>query len=73
MEIGGYFELELNKGHEYHPQAIRLNSGRNAFEYILRAKKYKKVYMPFYTCEVMFEPLQKLNLNFENYSIDENF
>jgi hypothetical protein len=32
MSIGGYFELELPCGEEYHQGAIRLNTGRNAFE-----------------------------------------
>ena len=73
MEIGGYFELEIRRGNEYHSSAIRLNTGRNAFEYILRVKKYKKVYMPYYTCNVMFEPINKLNLNREFYSINGDF
>jgi len=73
MSIGGYFELELSRGEEYHSDAIRLNTGRNAFEYILRAKKYKKVYLPYYTCDVMLEPIMKLNLEYEFYSIDSNF
>jgi hypothetical protein len=73
MSIGGYFELELSRGEEYHSDAIRLNTGRNAFEYLLRAKKYIKVYLPFYTCDVMLEPITKLNLAYEFYSIDSNF
>jgi len=73
MSIGGYFELELSRGEEYHSDAIRLNTGRNAFEYILRAKKYKKVYLPYYTCDVMLEPITKLKLEYEFYSIDSNF
>jgi len=40
--IGGYFELELPYGEEYHKNAIRLNTCRNAFEYILIAKSYKR-------------------------------
>lgn len=71
--IGGYFELELAKGEEYHKDAIRLNTGRNAFEYILKAKGYKKVYLPFYTCDVMLEPIIKLNITCEFYSIRNNF
>lgn len=71
--IGGYFELELRSGEEYHKDAIKLNTGRNAFEYILRANKYKKVYLPYYTCDVMLEPIKKLNLDFEFYKIDKNF
>ena len=59
-EIGGYFQLELNKDREYHDKAIALNTGRNALEYILRAKIFKKIYLPFYTCDVLLEPLKKL-------------
>lgn len=70
-EIGGYFELELNRHLEYHKDAIGLNSGRNAFEYILRAGKYKKVYLPYYTCDVMLEPVKKLNLEYEYYYIND--
>lgn len=72
-EIGGYFELELRKGKEYHQNAIRLNTGRNAFEYILRTKSYTKVYLPYYTCDVMLEPVNKLNLKYDFYPIDSTF
>ncbi len=71
--VGGYFELELNQFEEYHPTAIKLNTGRNAFEYILSAKQYKKVYMPYYTCDVLLEPINKLNISVEYYSINELF
>lgn len=69
--IGGYFGLELRKGEHYHRNALRLNTGRNCFEYILRARKYTHVYIPYYTCEVMLEPLQKLHIPYSFYSIDE--
>ena len=71
--IGGYFELEIPVREEYHNTALRLNTGRNAFEYVLRAKRYKKVYLPYYTCDAMLEPITKLNLAYEFYSIDSNF
>lgn len=71
--IGGYFELELNKNEEYHQDAIRLNTGRNAFEYILLANSYTKVYLPFFTCDVLLEPLKKHQIAFEFYKIDEQF
>ena len=46
--IGGFFSLELphNTGGELYPKAIRLNSGRSCFEYILKARGYKKVWLP---------------------------
>lgn len=69
--IGGYFELELRKGVHYHKDAIRLNSGRNCFEYILRARGYKKVYLPYYTCEVMFDTIQDMGVQKAYYTINE--
>jgi hypothetical protein len=70
--VGGYFELELSRGSEYHPDAIKLNSGRNAFRYILESKKYKKVYLPIFSCDVLLEPIKKLGLHFEHYFINRN-
>ena len=72
-EIGGYFELELRHGEHYHQGALRLNTGRNCFEYILRSRQYRKVYIPYYTCEVMLEPLRKCNVAWEYYHINRHF
>ena len=69
--IGGYFELELRKGEHYHKNALRLNTARNCFEYILRVRKYTKVYIPYYTCDVMLEPLKKCNVAYVFYHINE--
>jgi hypothetical protein len=70
--IGGYSELGLNKFTGYHSEALHLNTGRNSLEYILRANGYKKIYLPFYICDVVFEPINKLDIKFDYYHIDEN-
>lgn len=70
--IGGYLELELRKGDEYHKEAIRLNNGRNALELILKTKQYSKVFIPYFTCDVILEPFNKLDVEYVFYSIDEN-
>jgi hypothetical protein len=70
--IGGYFELELTRGKEYHVDALRLNLGRTAFEYILKAKKIRKIYLPYYACKVMFAPLLKLGIEYEFYKINDD-
>lgn len=70
--IGGYFELELRKGEHFHKDALRLNTARNCFEYILLARKYTKVYIPYYTCEVMLQPLHKHRIAYEFYHINES-
>ena len=70
--IGGYFELELRGGEHYHKGALCLNSARSCFEYVLRARGYKKVYLPYYTCEIMVQPCQLLHVEHEFYHIDRN-
>jgi hypothetical protein len=42
-------------------------------EYVLLINKYKKIYLPYYTCEVLLQPLYKLNLKFEFYHLDDSF
>lgn len=71
--IGGYFSLELPWAEELHKDALRLNTGRNCLEYILHARQYRKVFIPYYTCDVVLEPFQKLNVEYEFYHIDVNF
>ena len=73
-EIGGYFELELSNVDNF-PQkkGIFVNSGRNALELILKSiGKIKTLYIPYYTCDVILEPLRKLNINYKFYNIDKN-
>lgn len=69
--IGGYFSLELNEGRERHPRALRLNAGRYALEYILRARKYKKVYIPYFICDSVLQPIERLGVEYEFYHINE--
>lgn len=73
QSIGGYFGLELQPHPNYlHHSLIHLNSARNCFEYILIARKYKKIYIPYYTCDVILEPLHKLNIKYDFYDVDNN-
>ena len=69
--IGGYFELELRGGEHYHKGALCLNSARSCFEYVLRARGYKKVFLPYFTCEIMVQPCRLLHVDYEFYHINE--
>lgn len=72
--VGGYFELELtNHGSVYHDNAYAVNSGRNALELILKNKKIKKLYLPYYTCDVTLQPLKRSGINYEFYKLDKLF
>ena len=72
--IGGYFELpEKEEGVFPHSEGILLNTGRNALEYILRSISFvKKVYLPYYTCDAVLEPLRRLNIPFQQYCINSS-
>lgn len=73
QDIGGYFELELNKTREYHPNAYKVNTSRNAFAIVVITQKVKKVYLPYYCCDSLIKILQKYKVNFEQYHISPNF
>lgn len=67
--IGGYFELELNKTGEYHERALKLNSARNCLRYIIRTKKIKEMWVPKFTCPVVWDTLEGEGCKMNFYSI----
>ena len=69
--IGGYFSIEINEGRELHYDALRLNAGRYALEYIIKARKYSKVYIPYYICDSILQPFERLGVAYEFYHINE--
>lgn len=70
--IGGYFSLEINEGAELHHGALRLNAGRYALEYVLKARHYRKIYLPFYVCNSILQPIKRLGVEYEFYHINEH-
>lgn len=72
-EIGGYFSLECGNEPLYHSGGVYLNSGRNALRYIIRAHKIKELYIPFYTCPVVVEAVNKENCNVTFYNLNSDF
>ena len=53
-EIGGYFELERNYLPMPHEGAIALNSGGNCLAYLIRARKIRKIWLPYMLCDSIF-------------------
>jgi hypothetical protein len=72
-EIGGFFELELERKGVYHSRAISLNSGRSALRYIFRTQRPQKIYLPYYICNSVIEAAQQENIPIEHYHINEQF
>ena len=72
-EIGGYMELDTARGEEYHSNAVALNSGRHALEYLIRAKKIKKLYIPYFLCASVRNLCHKCGCEYEFYEINPDF
>jgi len=71
-EIGGYFELELQERNSFHAGAIALNSGRNCLEYLIESKQITSIYLPIFTCEVIFEVCKNKDVEIIYYHVNES-
>ena len=73
--IGGYFELadtDCECG-RMPVDGIALNTCRNALEYIiLQLSDAKRIYVPYYTCEAVIEPLKRMPIEYVFYHINEH-
>lgn len=72
--IGGYFEWEFPpaKKQPLHENAVYLNSGRHALEYILKGLgNIHCLWIPYFTCDAIMLPIQRLGVSWKFYHIDE--
>lgn len=70
--IGGFFDLELpSSGVGPHPGAIALATGRACMALWLREVRPAFCYVPFYSCDALFDPLIHEGIPFRFYAIDE--
>lgn len=65
--------MELRPGEFYHRDVLNLNTGRNCLELVLKDYRPSKIYLPKYSCDVLKEPIEKLDIEAEFYSIAPNF
>lgn len=73
-EIGGYLELDLYRNYStFHKDLISVNSSRNGLRYVIRAYNIKKLWVPYYTCPVIWTAARQENCELMFYSIDEHF
>ena len=57
--VGGFFELEIGKhGAPLHQAAATLTSGRACLREIVRRLRPSRVWVPFYTCDSVVEPIR---------------
>ncbi len=73
MEIGGYFGLEDYPNNEFYPNLIALNLARNALAYLIKTKSIKKLYIPAFICNSIYDICVREECEFEFYEIDKCF
>lgn len=73
-EIGGYFGLHMSESkNAVLNNGICLNTARNCLRYVIQAYQIKEIYIPYYTCPVVWQAIQKENCKINFYHIDEKF
>ena len=72
-EIGGYIEFEHYNRPMLHDNGIKLNCGRNALAYLIKAYDIRKIAMPKFMCDSCEEILHSNNVEVDYYSIGMDF
>ena len=72
-EIGGYIELDTYYLPMLHEEAIALNCGRNCLAYLFRSRKIKKIKVPYFICNSIFDVCERENVEKIFYHIGMDF
>lgn len=72
-EIGGYIELDTYTGGMIHDSGIKLNCGRNALSYLIKAKRIRKILIPKFMCDSCNKILKDNDVEVRYYSIGLDF
>ena len=72
-EIGGYIEFEHFHGSMPHEDAIALNCGRNCLAYLFKSREIKKLKVPYFICNSIFNVCDREGVKKIYYHIDSSF
>lgn len=72
-EIGGYIELDTYALPMLHEDAIALNCGRNALAYLFRSRGIKKLRVPYYICNSIFDVCDREGIEKVYYHVGLDF
>lgn len=72
-EIGGYLQFEKLINKPYYTNMIELNLGRNALIYLIRGRKIKKVFIPYFLCDSVYKVLISNEIEYEFYHVGRDF
>lgn len=71
-ELGGYIELDTYGLPMLHDGAVKLNCGRNALAYLLRARRIKRVYIPKFICDSVTGVCEREGVPYTLYGIGKD-
>lgn len=72
-EIGGYIELETYHLPMLHENAIALNCGRNCLAYLFKSRRIKKLKVPYFICNSIFDVCVREGVEKNYYHIGLDF
>lgn len=72
-EIGGYIELDTYHLPMLHEGAIALNCGRNCLAYLLKSRGIKKIKVPYFICNSIFDVCEREGVEKQFYHIGTDF
>ena len=72
-EYGGYIELDNFAGKEFYQDAVSLNCGRSCLIYLIKAKRIKRLYIPFFLCNTVRMCCEAHGVEYIYYNITDDF
>ncbi len=72
-EYGGYFELDTYRLPMFHEGAKALNCGRNCLAYLIKSRNIRKLKMPYFMCDCVFDVSKRYGAEISFYNIDMSF
>ena len=68
-EIGGYIEFEYYHWKMLHEDGIKLDCGRSCLAYLIEAKRIKKIAMPSFMCDAVFNLCTRYGVEMDFYKV----
>ena len=72
-EIGGYIEFEHYHGPMLHEDGIKLDSGRSCLAYLIKAKRIRKIAIPSFMCNSVFNMCLNYDVKLKFYQVGLDF
>ena len=72
-EIGGYIELDTYHFPMLHEGAVALNCGRNALAYLFKSRGIRKLKIPYYTCNSIYDVCDREGVEKSFYHVGMDF